>query len=331
MTSKKRRHLARRLKALADIGNWFEPAIDGYLRLASRTIYRGYRPVDALPAPNPDVVEILWPSGRAPGEASSWLRQVERTLSTRYPFSYSDIDQPYNDILIFHLRTADGLTRVAVDVTDYVTRIEQDCLEEVDVYYKLQFANVGYDSPKVLPGNFLPLNLSLYSFIPALRASSLNQKSKSIDVYGRFGERFGVETRARAMSLLKGQSQFQFTGDLVRVSYARYLREMCRSKICIDLPGNGPLCFRLVEYLATGCCVIAYPHNARFTTPLRDREEIIYCREDMSDLVDLCVEYLQRPDERARIGANAARFFDRHIDITRLSDYYVGAASRGSH
>mgnify|MGYP001554343773 FL=1 len=181
MTSKKRRHLARRLKALADIGNWFEPAIDGYLRLASRTIYRGYRPVDALPAPNPDVVEILWPSGRAPGQASSWLRQVERTLSTRYPFSYSDIDQPYNDILIFHLRTADGLTRVAVDVTDYVTRIEQDCLEEVDVYYKLQFANVGYDSPKVLPGNFLPLNLSLYSFIPALRASSLNHKSKSID------------------------------------------------------------------------------------------------------------------------------------------------------
>jgi hypothetical protein len=39
--------------------------------------------------------------------------------------------------------------------------------------------------------------------------------------------------------------------------YTQYLREIADSRVCIDLPGEGPFTYRLVEYLAIGSCIIA--------------------------------------------------------------------------
>ena len=46
----------------------------------------------------------------------------------------------------------------------------------------------------------------------------------------------------------------------------------------------------------------------------------------MSDLVDLCEEYLNNESERIRIGKNAAEFFDRYLNVDVLSEYYVASA-----
>ena len=318
--------IRRKAKELTDIANWAEPAIDSYLRVASK--FRAASDESAVQGPvrHPDVRAIEWPRQEAPGYASSWLVPTAQSLAARYEFALADIPQPYSDLLIFHIVSTKGLIRVAVDVSDYTSRVEPACLEEVDIYFKMQFNDCGYGDDRVRPGGFVPRGGKIYSYLPALRTLSEDQSKKRYEVYGRFGDQFAFETRSKAIGLLKQQNRFQFTGDIIRASYARYLREAAQARICIDLPGNGPFCFRLVEYLALGGFVIAYPLRTSFTAPLEDREHIVYCKEDMSDLVDLCEEYLANEPERTRIGKNAAAFFDKHLSVDVLSEYYVASA-----
>jgi Glycosyl transferases group 1 len=103
--------------------------------------------------------------------------------------------------------------------------------------------------------------------------------------------------------------------------YTQYLREIAGSRVCTDLPGEGPFTYRLVEYLAVGSCIVAYPHKARLHVPLRDREHIAYTKEDLSDLVELCDYFLRNPLERHRLAANAQSFFDRYLHRDQLAAY----------
>ena len=107
------------------------------------------------------------------------------------------------------------------------------------------------------------------------------------------------------------------------VAYADFLQEVARSKICIDLPGLGDFCFRLVNYLAVGSFVIAYPHKSVLNVPRVDREHIVYCKEDFSDLNELCEYYLKNDSEREEIAANARRFFDLYLHKDNLVKYYL--------
>ena len=170
----------------------------------------------------------------------------------------------------------------------------------------------------------------------------LLQQDPSLDGYGliifdEFHERslhadtglaFARETREKAMSLLAGQSGFSFTGGMNPISYLDFLKEVARSRICIDLPGLGPFCFRLVNYLAIGACVIAYPHAAILNSPLSDRKHIVYCKPDFSDLVDLCKYYLENDAEREQIAANAREFFDLNLHKDNLVRYYLHTCLR---
>jgi spore maturation protein CgeB len=75
--------------------------------------------------------------------------------------------------------------------------------------------------------------------------------------------------------------------------------------------------------MAIGSCVIAYPHKARLNVPLIDRKHIVYCKEDFSDLIDLCEYYLTHDDEREQIARNAREFFDLNLHKDNLVRYYL--------
>lgn len=107
------------------------------------------------------------------------------------------------------------------------------------------------------------------------------------------------------------------------VSYIDFLKEVAQSKICIDLPGLGDFCFRLINYLAIGSFVIAYPHRTMLHVPLVDRKHIIYCKEDFSDLIELCEYYLENADQRETIARNACEFFDLNLHKDNLVRYYL--------
>jgi hypothetical protein len=186
----------------------------------------------------------------------------------------------------------------------------------------MQFKAHGYEFDNVVPGGYVSDGKRLYYHLAKLRRLR-DQRGYLTDVSGRFGLAFARETRERAMTILSEQADFTFTGGMNPVSYLNFLREVAQSRICIDLPGLGDFCFRLVNYLAIGSCVIAYPHGAILNSPLIDRKHIVYCKPDFSDLVDLCKYYLENDAEREEIAANAREFFDLNLHKDNLTRYYL--------
>jgi hypothetical protein len=220
----------------------------------------------------------------------------------------------------------DGVMRlIAIDKSDH-QRVDPADAAEVDLYFKMQYHREGYGLPNVVPGGYVPRSLELYRYLRLLRARR-NRHFFTQDVYGRFGPDFALDKRSKAIDLLRRQTAFRYTGGLSKVRYSQYLHEIARSKVCIDLPGNGPFCFRFFDYMAVGACIIAYPHEAQLPIPLVDGTHIVYMREDMSDLRDLCMYYLENNAERERLCRNAQLYFDRHLHFESLASYYLSTCA----
>jgi len=186
----------------------------------------------------------------------------------------------------------------------------------------MQFDKHGYGRSKVVPGGYVPDGKRLYFHLKRLRKLR-DKREYRFDVNARFSLNYAPEIRKKAITLLSEQAKFGFEGGVKTLPYIDFLREAAQSRICIDLPGLGPLCFRLMNYLAIGSFVIAYPHQSLLHVPLVDREHIVYCKEDFSDLVDLCEYYIKNDAERERIASNARAFFDSNLHKDNLVRYYL--------
>ena len=277
-------------------------------------------PVFKAPQPPQAITTIHWPTEYQHINAASFVRPVREGLRRLTTLEPRMIPQPYEGIVVFGVGYHDLTFPVALDYYDY-TFINEDCLKHVSVYFKMQHRRSGYRDPKILPGGYVAARRSLYDHYCRLR--ELRRSDPKFDVYGRFGLRFSAEIRSRAVALLQSESRFQFTGGTSLALYMQSLREAARARVCIDMPGNGPFCHRLVDYLAMGCCIVAPRHDAIMHAELRDREHIVYCRTDLADLADICARYIDDVSARRRIELNAARFFDEHLYPTSLASYYL--------
>lgn len=268
-----------------------------------------------------DVV-IRWPVGYEWHAASDWVdlllfgfrRHVRVEL-------VDDIPQDFKGTVVFQMTIAGKVKNVAIGFSDYLP-IDEDCAHRVDLYFKMQFDARAYSVDSVVPGGYVPDGKRLYLQLRKLRKMR-DARSYLFAVNGRFGLDYSREIREKAVGILSSQNKFQFQGGMNPVSYSAFLREITRSKICIDLPGLGDFCFRLMNYMAIGSCIIAYPHHTRLHVPLIDRKHIVYCKEDFSDLIELCSYYLQHDDERETIAANARSFFDLNLHKDNLTLYYL--------
>jgi len=212
--------------------------------------------------------------------------------------------------------------RVAIDFSDYMDRICQQTLKGTTVYFKMQYRRGGYGDDKIIPGGYPVSSPYGYRFLPKLR-QNCDVKPKRYNVYGRFGLRYSAELRQKAMAALSEAKDLGYEGGTRFVRNSRYLRDMARSKIGIDLPGNGDFCFRLIDYLSIGVCVIGPRPRTELPVPLVDGEHIVYCRDDVSDLVSLCRRFLNDDQERARIARNARDHFDRFLHRDQMARYYL--------
>jgi len=267
-------------------------------------------------------VQVRWPRNYEWDAAGDWVDVLKFGFARHVNVSLADdIPQPYKGTVVFQMVVGRKMRTVAIGYSDYLP-MDLDCSRSCDLYFKMQFDTHGYEAGNVVPGGYVPDGKRLYYHLSKLRRMR-DERNYTTDVSGRFGLAFARETRERAMTLLAGQTGFSFTGGMNPVSYLDFLKEVARSRICIDLPGLGPFCFRLVNYLAMGSCVIAYPHTATLNSPLIDRKHIVYCKPDFSDLVDLCNYYLENDAERETIAANARHFFDLNLHKDNLTRYYL--------
>jgi glycosyltransferase involved in cell wall biosynthesis len=129
--------------------------------------------------------------------------------------------------------------------------------------------------------------------------------------------------RRTAIERLSSDERFAYSGGTRRTHHTRYLREMARAGVCVDLPGQGPFCCRLVEGLAMGCFIVAARHAAEMPVALRDGVEIVYCEEDLSNLADVCAEYAHDGSRRRPVEEAAARYFDAHLHPMRMAERYL--------
>jgi hypothetical protein len=235
-----------------------------------------------------------------------------------------DIPQRHQRIVEFRVRVDGEAHDVVLDYSDY-PEYDEALLDAVPLYFKMQ-CPVGADA-RVLPGGFGPRSCQIYRYLRRLRQIRASRRFK-FDVYGRFGSDRARDIRGRAVTMLTAQDRFAYEGGLELRAYPSYLREIAQARVCIDLPGNGALCFRQFDYLAVGSCVIGPRPPVRFPVELTDGREIVYACNDLSDLVKLCERYLDDDAAREAIAANARAYFDRFLHPRQLAAYYLQTALR---
>jgi hypothetical protein len=267
-----------------------------------------------------DVV-IRWPVVYQWPTAKIWVDTLLYGFKSRARVECVDLPQPYRGTVIFQFVVGGKTHDVAIDYSDYA-EINQESVARCGLYFKMQHCHEDYGYQNVLPGGYVAGGRKLYLHLSRLRRLR-DAQNFEFDVYGRFSTEFAGETRRRAVELLNNQNEFRFEGGLKKVKYLAFLKEVARAKICIDLPGEGDLCFRLINYLAVGACVVGPPPRTKLHAPLIDRVHVAHTQTDLSDLIEVCSYYSDNADAREEMCRNSRRFFDEYLHKDNLTAYYL--------
>jgi hypothetical protein len=112
------------------------------------------------------------------------------------------------------------------------------------------------------------------------------------------------------------------------VWWGEYMDEMCEARVCLDLPGRGEFCYRLVEYLAVGACVIGPELATEMPVPLEPGVHLVRVPRSLDGLIDECERLLRDDGLRTTIGRAAEDYFDRYLALEQLGSYYIDALWR---
>lgn len=310
-------HLARKLLTPGNYVDWISEL---RMSLACRPLQGNLPsfPVDREQLCN---LKIFWPERYEWSRAMDFCDPILNGLKCFARPKTEAIPQPYKGTVIFQLGWGGSRFDVAIDYSDD-SKICDECASQCLLVFKLQHLEVGYRHANVIPGGYIPGSKSLYRFVGSLRKLRKRQ-AFDYDVYGRFNTKWSPDVRVPAVRLLSDQTAFRYYGGVTTIRYSRFLHEVARSKICVDLPGNGDFCFRLIDYLAIGACVIAWPHRTRLHVPLVDRTHVVYMREDLSDLVELCSYYIKNERAREEMSTQSRELFDNYLHQSQLGAYYI--------
>lgn len=131
--------------------------------------------------------------------------------------------------------------------------------------------------------------------------------------------------RTKAFELLDGKfdcNENETHKNQVFKKYKRkgldYLRELTNCKIVLNFPGVGWDTQRYWEVPALGRFMISYKPQLKIPNNFVDGEHIVFCKDDLSDLIEKCEYYLTNEKEREKI-ASAGKYHLKkyHTNISR--------------
>lgn len=264
----------------------------------------------------PDKASYRWPPRRI------WGDQVLGALRRHVRCEETDLPQPFDGVITFEAIICGRRWRINVETSDYAP-LNEEAYAACDLHFKMEYALEGYgERDHLVPGGYVNADAAIYAYLPRLRALRDHAPPK-YEVHGRFG--LSMEKRRRPMEILRASRRFRFFGGEGKVRYRQFLVEVARSKVCIDLPSMSSVTFRMIDYLAIGCCIVGPPHTNRMIVPFQDRVHCAYCRPDYSDLEDVVAYYLDPANEEERLALvrNSRAFFDAYLHRDQLATYYV--------
>jgi hypothetical protein len=314
----------RRLRSLTIASAQYGYAVSNFAgALARRPHAAGSKPGATWPV-TPETrtrLSIGWPTTYQWPRAGRWVEGLRASLAALVPLSPAELEQPYEGTVLIEVSLDGTRHEVAIDYFDR-SRLLDEVAGRCPLVFKMQHAAGGYGFPHVIPGGYVPAKASIYRYQPALHRIRDHARPR-FEVYGRFGAGHGQETRRRALQLLSDQRRFRFEGSMVTRPYAAYLREAALSQVCIDMPGNGDMCHRLVDYLAVGCAIVRPQAETVLHVPLTDGVNVRFAECDLSNLVERCAELLADDAQRNRMALAARDYHERYLRPDQLAGYYV--------
>jgi hypothetical protein len=236
-----------------------------------------------------------------------------------------DLPQPYDRVVNFEVVVERQRRLVMIETSDY-PELNERAHSDADLHFKMEYSIAGYGPrDRLLPGGYVPADPSLFRYLGFLRR--LRDDARALyEVYGRYG--LSLEKRRTPMAILRNSTRFAFYGGEGKVRYSRYLQELARAQICIDLPSMSSITFRMIDSLAIGSCIVGPPHTNQMQVPFVDGMHVAYCAPDYSDLEEVCANLLADESTRRSMIANSRAFFDRYLHPTQLGAYYLHHCGR---
>ncbi len=136
--------------------------------------------------------------------------------------------------------------------------------------------------------------------------------------------------RSKALDLLEDQYDCKKNGTTRNQVFSKYdrkgdkyLQELSQCKIALNFRGGGWDTLRYWEVPAAGRFLISQRPQIVIPDNFKENESIVFCNDDLSDLLELCHYYLKHEDQREKIAQKAlSHLNDYHIDLKR-ADYIL--------
>lgn len=107
-----------------------------------------------------------------------------------------------------------------------------------------------------------------------------------------------------------------------------YLQELSACKIVLNLRGGGWDTLRYWEVPAIGGFMITQKPGIVIPNNYEDNKHVVYCDDNLDDLVELCEYYLANDSKREEIARNAAAYTKAYHTDTKRVEYIFNKISR---
>jgi spore maturation protein CgeB len=131
--------------------------------------------------------------------------------------------------------------------------------------------------------------------------------------------------RTKALQIIQNQYDCQSNGTKLNQNFKDYnrkgdfyLEELYRSRVVLNFRGGGWDTMRYWEAPALGCFMISQKPGIVIPDEFKDGEHLVYVKEDLSNLEELCDYYLNHKQARLEIADRAKEHTAKyHSDIAR--------------
>jgi hypothetical protein len=268
---------------------------------------------------------LLWPRRYSWSNAPRWVEPIRQGIAQHIAVRTAEIPQEPGNIVHVLLTDGDSSLKVGIDYDDPSDL--HGSASSLDLYFKLQYRRGGYDYSHVVPGGYVSGKTAVYKHVDRWREWRENQQDQ-FEVLGRFGLYPEADIRRGILQRMNEQRRFSFEGGATRTTSWEHMQDLCRSKVCLDAPGRGDLCFRLVECLSIGACIVGPLLENELHVPLQEGIHFVRVNRDLSDLVETCEVLLESPGKRAKLTTAAMDYFDRYLRLEQIGGYYIDQCVR---